>query len=146
MDLARCGACKQHVRTGGASPEASKEIGNRQGPRFITLCVLAGAEKSLWILKNEHLSSEAQKRRAGGLPQWSSGRGREFRPWSGKIPRAEEQLSLGATAPEPALSSPCSATRAVAAMRSSPSAKKSSPHSPQLEKARSQQQRSAAKE
>ena len=45
-----------------------------------------------------------------GLPWWRSGyesacqcRGRGFNPWSGKIPHADEQLSLCATTTDPAL-------------------------------------------
>ena len=45
-----------------------------------------------------------------GLPWWHSGwestcqcRRHRFGPWSGKIPHAPEQLSLCATAAEPAL-------------------------------------------
>ena len=55
-----------------------------------------------------------------GLPWWRSGyesacqcRGHGFDPWSGKIPRATEQLSLCATTTEPASRnywSPCATT------------------------------------
>ena len=50
------------------------------------------------------------KNNAVGLPWWRSGwesacrcSGRGFEPWSGKIPRAAEQLSPCATTTEPAL-------------------------------------------
>ena len=76
--------------------------------------------------------------------------------WSGKIPPAVEQLSLCATTTEPMSHNywahvpwllkpthlePCSATREATAMSSLCTSMKSSPHSPQLEKARVQQQR-----
>ena len=45
-----------------------------------------------------------------GLPRWSGGeefalqcKGRQFDPWSGKIPRVTRELSLCATTTEPAL-------------------------------------------
>ena len=50
-----------------------------------------------------------KKNDCGGLPWWSSGwesacqcRGHGFEPWSGKIPRAVEQLGPWATITEPA--------------------------------------------
>ena len=81
-------------------------------------------------------------------------------PWSGKIPHAVEQLSPCAATTEPVLWSLwattteptchnywsprtynlCS-TREATAMRSLCTATKSSPHSPQLEKARTQQRK-----
>ena len=76
--------------------------------------------------------------------------GTRFETWSGKIPHAAEQLSPWATTTEPACHSyywsshawsPCSATREATAMRSRALATKSSPRSPQLEKACAQQQR-----
>ena len=54
---------------------------------------------------------------------------------------ATEQLSPCATTTEPALYSPCSATSEATTMRSPGTATKSSPHLPQLEKARAQQRR-----
>ena len=49
------------------------------------------------------------KKKVLGLPWWCSGwesacqcRGHGFKPWSGKIPHATEQLGLWATATEPA--------------------------------------------
>ena len=45
-------------------------------------------------------------------------RGHRFGPWSGKIARAEEQLSLCATATELKPQSPCSATRQATSVRS----------------------------
>ena len=72
-----------------------------------------------------------------------------FEPWPGKIPHAAEQLTPWATAPEPACHnywsarawSPCSATREATAVRRPRTATKSSPCSPQLERARAQQRR-----
>ena len=77
------------------------------------------------------------KTRGEGLPWWLSGkesacqcRRRGFHPWSGKIPRAEKQLSPCAATPEPALQSPevtstepalqspCSTTGEASAIRS----------------------------
>ena len=52
--------------------------------------------------------TETNKKNIPGLPWWRSGwesacqcRGHGFEPWSWKIPRAAEQLSLGATTAEP---------------------------------------------
>ena len=59
------------------------------------------------------------------LPWWSSDKestcqcmGHRFDPWSGRIPRALEQLSPSNTSTEPVLQSVCSATRGATAMRS----------------------------
>ena len=68
--------------------------------------------------------------------------GHGFEPWSRRIPHVAEQLSPRATTPEThAHRSQCSTTREATAMRSPRTATKSSPCSPQLEKARMQQQR-----
>ena len=72
-------------------------------------------------------------------------RGHGFDLWSGKIPHAVEQLSPWATATEaPAPTAPCSTTREATVMRSPRTATKSSPRSPQLDKARVQQRRTNA--
>ena len=83
-------------------------------------------------------------------------RGPGFYPWSRKIPHVTEQLSPWATTTEahkPQLLSPhaaatearmpraCALWREATAMRSPRTTMKSSPHSPQLEEARAQQQR-----
>ena len=59
------------------------------------------------------------------LPWWSSDKestcqcmGHRFDPWSGRIPRALEQLSPSNTSTEPVLQSVCSATRGATAVRS----------------------------
>ena len=79
--------------------------------------VIVGSESIIWA------SLVAQWLRIH-LPM----RGHGFEPWSGKIPHAAEQLSL------------C-ITREATTMRSPRTAMKSSPQSPQLERARVQQQR-----
>ena len=102
-----------------------------------------------------------------GLPWWHSGlesacqcKGHRFDPWPGKIPHAMEQPTRhGTTKPvrhnywacalepmchnhwSPHAKSSCSATREATTMRSPHTTTKSSPRSPQLEKARTQQQR-----
>ena len=53
-------------------------------------------------------------------------RGHGFSPWSGRIPRATEQLS------------PCSTTGKATPVRGPHTATRSGPHSPQLEKAQAQ--------
>ena len=66
--------------------------------------------------------------------------GTRFEPWSGKIPHAAEQLSPRATTTEactPRARAP--QQREATAVRSPRTAMKSSPCSPQLEKARAQQ-------
>ena len=86
----------------------------------------------------------------------SPGPGRSHMPWSNKA-HAPQLLSLHSRAREPQLLSPCtttteahvpwspcSATREATAMRSTCTATKSSPRSPQLEKARTQQRRPSA--
>ena len=55
-----------------------------------------------------------------------------------KIPHAVGQLSLCTTATEPLLKSLCSATREATRIKSLQTTVKSSPHSPQLEKAHAQ--------
>ena len=67
---------------------------------------------SLFLLKNRsHFLANPilRMKRCGGLPWWHSGwesacqcRGQGFGPWSGKIPRAAEQLGPWATITEPA--------------------------------------------
>ena len=97
-----------------------------------------------------------------GLPWWRSGwesacqcRGHGFEPWSRKIPHAAEQLSPCAIITEPMCHnywslhawSLCSTAREATAMRGPSPATKSSPRSPQLEKAHVQQRRpNAAKD
>ena len=54
-------------------------------------------------------------------------RGHESDPWSGKIPRVVEQLSLCTTTPEPRSYRPCSAARGAPAVRSSRDAAKEQP-------------------
>ena len=80
---------------------------------WLDLLAVQGTLKSLL----QHHSSKASILRCGteclkylGFPSWYSGqelacqcRGWGFNPWSGKIPRAVEQLSPGATTTEPAL-------------------------------------------
>ena len=93
------------------------------------------------------MSNNKSKNR--GLPWWRSGwestcqwRGHGCEPWSGKIPQAAEQLSPCSTATEaraPRARAP--QLREATAMRSPRTATKSSPRSPQLEKARAQQRR-----
>ena len=70
---------------------------------------------------------QKKKRPCRGRPWWFSDG--EFDPWCGKTPRALEQLS------------PCSTTREAIAMRSPSVPTKSSPHSPQPEKACAEQRR-----
>ena len=60
----------------------------------------------------------------GGLPWWCSGwesafqcRGHGFKPWSGKIPHAAEQLGPWATITEPVRLGLCSATGEAAIVR-----------------------------
>ena len=77
-----------------------------------------------------------------GLPWWRSGwesagqcRGHGFEPWSGKIPRAAEQLGPWATTTEPARLEPVLRNQREAAIVRGPrTAMKSGPHLPQLEK------------
>ena len=83
-----------------------------------------------------------------GLPWWYSGwesacqcRGHEFKPWSGKIPHAAEQLGPWATTTEPARLDPVLQTREATIVRGPRTAMKSGPRSPQLEKALAQKQR-----
>ena len=100
-----------------------------------------------------------------GLPWWLSGKEstcqcrRHFNPWSRKIPRATQQLSLCTTTIKPVLSCPgtattevhvpyslCSATTESTAMESPHTAMKSSLHSsPTREKPAQQLRRSMAK-
>ena len=82
-----------------------------------------------------------------GLPWRFSGleftrlcRGQGFCPWSGRIPHAVEQLSPGATSTDPVLRN----KRSHHSEKPMCTATKSSPHSLQLEKAHSKQQRSSA--
>ena len=82
-----------------------------------------------------------------GLPWRFSGleftrlcRGQGFRPWSGRIPHAVEQLSPGATSTDPVLRN----KRSRNSEKPMCTATKSSPHSLQLEKAHAKQQRSSA--
>ena len=83
----------------------------------------------------------------------SPGPGRSHMPWSNEA-RVSQLLSLCSRAREPQLLSPCATTtaplvpkasapqqREATAMRSPRTTTKSSPYSPQLEKARAQQQR-----
>ena len=81
-------------------------------------------------------------------------RGHRFNPWSEKIPQAAEQLSPCATTTEPVgcTAEACTAGARAAqrkkatAMRSPGTVLESSPHSPQLEKAHTQQQRARYKD
>ena len=87
-------------------------------------------------------------KKSGELLWWHSGqkstcqcRGHGFNPWSGKIPHAAEKLSPCVTTTEPALQGPRSCSYLspcfleATAMRSPHNTMKSSPCSPQLEKA-----------
>ena len=83
-----------------------------------------------------------------GLPWWRSGwesacqcRGHGFEPWSGRIPHAAEQLGPWATTTEPARLEPVLPTREAAIVRGPPTAMKSGPRLPQLEKALAQKRR-----
>ena len=83
-----------------------------------------------------------------GLPWWCSGwesacqcRGHGFEPWSGRMPRAAEQLGLWATLLSLRVWSLCSATREAAMVRGPCTAMRSGPRLPQLEKALAQKRR-----
>ena len=102
-----------------------------------------------------YLTSSSISLRSVGLPRWYSGQesicqswGHRFDSWSRKIPYASEQLSPYATAPEPALLGPQATTTeahtpgACALQPEKPPPRnRGSPHLPQLEKARTEQQR-----
>ena len=97
------------------------------------------------FLKNLH-----RFRNFSGLPWWRSGwesacqcRGHGFKPWSGKIPHAAEQLGSWATITEPARLEPVLHNeRGRDSERRGPrTAMKSGPRLPQLEKALAQKRR-----
>ena len=83
-----------------------------------------------------------------GLPWWRSGwesacqcRGYGFKPWSGKIPRAAEQLSPWATTTEPVRLEPVLRNGRGRDSERPAHCDKSGPRSPQLEKALAQKRR-----
>ena len=113
-------------------------------------------EQEVARLRTRQLDCQTLKKSPMGLPWWHNGwesacqcRGHGFEPWSGKIPHAAEQLGPCTTTTEPSRHkywspcawSPCSATGEAAAVRGPRTEVRSSPCSPQLERAQAQQQR-----
>ena len=154
--------CREQNRKGINTPpfQLSKvwgcyklDRGLREGAMLSNLWVSCGLIQGL---KRGDQDGEPVKRegmkvkgRTSLLVQWlrihCQCRGHGFHPWSRNIPQASGHLSPHATTTEDGvLYSLCSTTREATTMRSPGLETKSSPCSPQLEKARSQWRPSAA--
>ena len=135
----------------------------REGHSLITLRTIEAHQENTWGqikgMQALHASwslsatlplNHCYKTPRQGLPWWHSGwesacqcRGHGFKPWSGKIPHAAEQLGPWATIAEPARLEPVLRNKRGrnSERRGTRTAMKSGPRLPQLEKALAQKRR-----